>query len=471
MNKYHINPNSGEVGQCWAQRGKCPFGEADRHYHSPAEARAAYEILQEDFYRGVKTYPKAIEFSKDVRKLLTVLEEQGLTPLIVGGSVRDALATGITSKDVDIEVFGADSVEKLAAILKDCSYKVDDVGKSFGVLKSRLRDGTDLDISLPRRDSLVGEGHRGFEVEVDSQLSLADAASRRDFTINALYYSVSRGALLDAFGGVADWRNGILRKTSEAFSEDPLRVLRAAQFASRFNLKVSQDTVVASKEIASTFGSLSSERVQEEFGKLFSKGKNTTAALLFLHQSGWAKHFHLSPGKVDDQGEKVDRTLIMAGDRFPREVFGASALLRSVDLKHRSQVAQLIVVGKKEQEKALALSMSQKPLAFSRSGISRWARSLAENNITVEQWCVANEAYVESADVDKIQTVALEAQCYRGLKPDLVTGKMILAKSSKPQGPWMGKLIHRARQSQDLEKFTTLENAQAWLDRELSRLT
>src|SRR5690606_25094854 len=107
--------------------------------------------------------------------------------------------------------------------------RVDTVGESFTVFKV-----AGLDVSLPRRESKTGRGHRAFRVEGDPHLSLADAARRRDFTINAMSRDPLTGELVDPFGGAADLEAGILRMVDpRTFAEDSLRVLRAVQFAAR----------------------------------------------------------------------------------------------------------------------------------------------------------------------------------------------------------------------------------------------
>ena len=112
------------------------------------------------------------------------------------------------------------------------------VGRAFGVLRVK---GIDCDFSVPRRDSKTGRGHRGFLVESDPNLSMVEAASRRDFTINAVMMDPLTGEVMDPFGGLRDLRGGILRHTSDKFAEDPLRVLRGMQLAARFDLDVASD--------------------------------------------------------------------------------------------------------------------------------------------------------------------------------------------------------------------------------------
>ena len=177
---------------------------------------------------------------------------------LVGGCVRDSLL-GIAHKDFDLEVYGVD-YETLARELSVYG-RVDLVGKSFGGIKFSSARGDQWDFSLPRRDSKVASGHQGFQIEFDPDISPKEAASRRDFTINALAFDPRTGDYLDFFGGRADLRNRVLRHTSPAFVEDPLRVLRGMQFAARFDLTPALETVELCRSISRTFSELAVERV------------------------------------------------------------------------------------------------------------------------------------------------------------------------------------------------------------------
>jgi tRNA nucleotidyltransferase (CCA-adding enzyme) len=174
---------------------------------------------------------------------------------LVGGCVRDSLL-GIGHKDFDLEVYGVD-YEKLERELS-AHGPVDLVGKSFGVIKFTSQSGGQWDFSLPRRDSKTSAGHKGFQVEFEPGIDLQVAAGRRDFTMNALMFDPRRGEYLDFFGGRDDLRKRVLRHTSSAFVEDPLRVLRGMQFAARFDLSPAPETVELCRSIAHTFPELTS---------------------------------------------------------------------------------------------------------------------------------------------------------------------------------------------------------------------
>ena len=203
--------------------------------------------------------------------------------LLVGGFVRDHLM-GIDSKDIDIEVYGL-SYEQIIDILKP-HCRIDVVGRSFGVVKV----DNEIDISLPRRESKIGVGHKGFSVTADSTMTPREAAARRDFTINAIGMTFD-GTILDPFGGQRDIKRGVLRATSSAFGEDPLRVLRGMQFAARFGFEMETETIRLCRCMKDQFVHLPRERVWGEWFKWATRSKHPSRGLLLLEQTGWSDHF------------------------------------------------------------------------------------------------------------------------------------------------------------------------------------
>ncbi|MDX1950956.1 MAG: polynucleotide adenylyltransferase [Verrucomicrobiota bacterium] len=207
---------------------------------------------------------------------------------LVGGCVRDALLS-LPVKDIDIEVYGI-NYEKLVAALSR-SGKTDLVGKSFGVVKLKTPSGRVYDFSIPRRDSKVAPGHKGFQIEFDPAITTSEAAARRDFTINSILYDPRKNLLIDHFGGADDLKNGILRHTSNAFAEDPLRVLRGMQLAARFNLTAAPETLRLCRTIVESYPQLALERVWEEWAKWAAKSRFPSRGLQFLLASGWITHY------------------------------------------------------------------------------------------------------------------------------------------------------------------------------------
>ena len=212
-------------------------------------------------------------------RIAELAAQNGGRAYYVGGFVRDSIL-GIDSKDVDIEVHGLDP-SVLAGILEQIGEPLT-FGKSFGVYSLK---GCGIDIAMPRREHAVGTGHRDFEVFVDPYIGTEKAARRRDFTINAIMRDVLSGEIIDHFGGLDDLEKGIIRHVDpDSFAEDPLRVLRAAQFASRFGFSVAPETADICSGI--DISTLSRERVEEELKKALLKGKRPSVFFETLRSFG-----------------------------------------------------------------------------------------------------------------------------------------------------------------------------------------
>lgn len=212
--------------------------------------------------------------------------------LLVGGFVRDLLR-GISADDADIEVFGVPP-ERLFALVKELfPSDVHEVGKQFGILLVRLTGGCSLDIALPRRESKMHEGHKGFAVESDPFLPYAEAVRRRDFTINALLWDPLTHELVDLIEGARDIERQKLRIVDPLhFSEDPLRIYRAVQFVSRFGYEIDSDTEKLLREMvfAGELQTLSPERVTEELKKLFLQSPRPSVGFEWMRRLGIIEH-------------------------------------------------------------------------------------------------------------------------------------------------------------------------------------
>jgi len=200
------------------------------------------------------------EVPEKILELAKAVHSRGGRALLVGGCVRDSLM-GNAVKDWDLEVYLLEAAE-LRSVL-DQFGSVNVVGESFTVYKL----GSDLDVSLPRRERKSGRGHRGFIIEGEPAMSIEDATRRRDFTINAILRDPLTGELIDLFEGQRDIDGRVLRAVSlDTFGEDSLRVLRAAQFASRFEFDIEPQTVALCRSI--DLSDLPPERIWIEFEKL-----------------------------------------------------------------------------------------------------------------------------------------------------------------------------------------------------------
>ena len=217
-------------------------------------------------------------FPEKVLALARAIHAEGGRALLVGGCVRDALM-GRRAKDWDLEVYEL-APERLREVL-DRFGSVNVVGEAFTVYKL----GVDLDVSIPRRERKSGRGHRGFVIEGDPAMSVEDATRRRDFTINAILQDPLTGEIIDPFAGRQDIADRVLRAVSaETFVEDSLRVLRAAQFAARFEFEIAPETVALCRTMDLT--DLPAERVWGELEKLLLQAQRPSIGLNWLAQLG-----------------------------------------------------------------------------------------------------------------------------------------------------------------------------------------
>jgi len=235
------------------------------------------------------------------------VSDNGGSAFLVGGAVRDQLlGVEALTKDYDIEVFGV-APDLLVQILSPY-YTLDLVGSSFGVVKLK---GLPIDVSIPRRESKNGTGHTGFLIQSDPTLTLDEAALRRDFTMNAVYYDPINEIFHDPYGGIYDIEQRRLNPVSMKFVEDPLRVLRAMQFIARFGLTPSGVLMHYATQV--TTEGLSKERIFDEWNKLLLKGTQIKDGLDFLNECGWIQYF---PELAALRGVQQDPEHHPEGDAF-----------------------------------------------------------------------------------------------------------------------------------------------------------
>jgi len=227
-----------------------------------------------------------------ILKIISIqLAAKNAKAILVGGAVRDHFLER-PAKDIDVEVYGLDTMEELEEVL-EVHGTVNLVGKSFGVLKF-THEAEEYDFSFPREEVKVSEGHRGFDVSVDGSLNFKTAARRRDFTLNALGYDVEEEKFLDPFDGLKDIENKVLRHIDDStFVEDPLRVYRAVQFCARFGFDLAEETFMLCKGMVEDglLDELAKERVYEEWKKLLLKSKKPSKGFEFMRELGIVERY------------------------------------------------------------------------------------------------------------------------------------------------------------------------------------
>ncbi len=199
------------------------------------------------------------------REVVKLLQANNIDCYIVGGYVRDHLL-GVESNDIDIELHGTDYQRAYEIITSITDAKL---FGNFGVIS--LTDAN-TEFAIARIETKTGNSHTEFAVDFITDGNLKLAASRRDFTINSIMYDLQNDVLIDNFNGINDLNNKIIKHVSDAFSEDPLRVLRAFKFAARLGFEIADETYNLCLEIASHLEHLSTIRIENELNAIFSYG-------------------------------------------------------------------------------------------------------------------------------------------------------------------------------------------------------
>lgn len=403
---------------------------------------------------GLHVQPHHIDLPTDAVRLVDRLRSDGMTAVLVGGSVRDSF-DGRTPKDLDFEVYHA-TVDDVAVSARKLG-KVDEVGKAFGVLKMTLPDGTDIDLSVPRRENKVGAGHRGFEVSTDAGMTIEEASARRDFTINTLSYDPELGVLIDPHGGKGDLDNKVLRHVSDAFDEDPLRVMRGMQFASRFGMRMAPETAERCRSLMGEAATLPVERMRTEWEKWATKSRKPSAGLDVLRQTGWSDVIAGAAGLGADDNRRVD-AMRRVLDRHPQAdaavMMPATLAVSMSDADARKFLNQAIE-GTKGQTKAFHLSRSSVPQRDDAS-----LREAARGPVTLREVAVFHN---DDRLLAKAETLGIAD----GPEPDWASGDDILATTGRKPGPWVGEVVSRLRQAQARRVFHDRESALAWLRNEV----
>jgi tRNA nucleotidyltransferase (CCA-adding enzyme) len=436
---------------------------------------------------------------------------------LVGGCVRDTLL-GREVTDYDVECFGV-SYEDLVRDLQRHG-RVDLVGRSFGVAKLNTRAGNSYDFAVPRRDSKTGIGHRGFDVEFDAGISPEEAAARRDFTINAMFYDPRERRLLDFFGGRDDLSARILRHTGPAFVEDPLRVLRGMQFAGRFELTADPATLDLCRSIRHTHDELPFERVRDEWLKWASASVRPSLGLVFLEKTGWMENYPALVALRDTEQDPVwhpegdvlahtchcldalvELPVWQGSDRETRIVLTLAVLTHDIGkpavTRREARNGRECVISPGHDEAGVALTeeflrrmgapnvyLRRVPplvrchMAHLQEPSQRAVRRLANRlqPATIDELCAVMQAdhygrpplpKETPPAVIAIRAVAGELELQSRAPKPLLQGRNLRAAGLKP-GPRFGKLLKAAFEAQLEGEFTDLAGAQRWLRGQLS---
>lgn len=438
----HVSKD-GIVRECRAEKGRCPL----EHFESVGEAERELEAR---YSQPLQKNKHEVTLEPNVEKAIAALSQAG-KPYVVGGAVRDSFF-GAENKDVDIEVHSTD-LDSITRELRKSGYSVDEVGRSFGVLKISGNGVRDLDVSVPRRENRVGAGHRDFEVDL-SPMSVREAAERRDFTFNAIMYDSENKKLVDPTGGAKDLNNGVMRHVSAKFKEDPLRTLRGFQFAGRFSMKYDPETAEMCKGLRGEYGSLPAERVSEEWRKFYTKSTDAKAGVKALQDSGWDD---TEPGlrkalARDNTQQSLQRLKNLPSDE--RHVQGIAATTRSMNDEEASSFRSRMSSSKAEAHQAAALRKAESA-DLSTAEKRRWFAY--ENSAFSFKRASLYSGVVQDNKLQKASESAANEGLADGPEKDLFNGTEVSEAAGKAPGPWMKPALDELRGLQYSRKVTTRE--------------
>lgn len=438
----HVSKD-GIVRECRAEQGNCPL----EHFESVAEAERELEAR---YSQPLQKSKHEITLEPSVEEAIERLSKVG-KPYVVGGAVRDSFFNA-ENKDVDIEVHSTD-LDSITKELRNSGYIVDEVGKSFGVLKISGNGVRDLDVSVPRRENRVGAGHRDFEVDL-SPMSVQEAAERRDFTFNAIMYDSNAKKLVDPTGGAKDLNNGVMRHVSSKFKEDPLRTLRGFQFAGRFSMRYDPETAEMCKGLRSEYDSIPAERVSEEWNKFYTKSSDAKAGVRALQDSGWDD---TEPGlrealKRKDTQESLQRLKNLPNEE--RHVQGMAATTRSMNDDEAHSFRVRMSSGKAEARQAAALRKAESA-DLSTAEKRRWFAH--ENSAFSFKRASLYAEVVNDDQLRKASSSAANEGLSNGPEKDLVNGNEVSEAAGKTPGPWMKSALDELRGLQYSRTVNTRE--------------
>lgn len=392
--------------------------------------------------------------TRDAEQAISAITRIGGRPLFVGGCVRDWII-GVESKDIDIEVHGSVSVDEVEAALSAVG-RVDAVGKSFGVLKF----GHEVDVSFPRRDSKTGAGHTGFVVEFDQDMTVEEALARRDFTFNSIAMDAVTGEVIDPFGGRADIMSRTIRHTSDAFADDPLRVMRAVQFAGRFGFSIAPETAELCRTLHDGFDQLAVERIWMEWEKIFSKGKSMTAVWEALVETGWDVHFPEWSGEMTATTDRVIGKATQHPVSFQRR---AAIIVGSMFVGKLTTLARFMArIDAPQWLRHAATKLAQDEHTMERLDVHAKVRVVARSlggKVHLGDWLMVHWHQFGSPMWQSAQDQGILAAA----KPRLLTGDMLTARGWEP-GPVFGTVLQQAEVTQDRQGWTTDAEAVTWLE-------
>jgi len=396
------------------------------------------------------------DYPNKINIIFDKLSKYKIKPIIVGGYIRDKILN-IDSKDIDIEVYGLDSLNTLEDILKEFGH-INMVGKSFGVCKLSFK-GLDLDFSLPRTDSKISSGHRGFKIKTDKNLDFKSAAERRDFRINAMGYDVLNKTFLDPYNGLKDIKNKILKAVNiDKFAQDPLRILRGIQFSSRFHFTLDSELFALFKTLVDNhiLQELPRERIYEEFKKMFLKSSSPSIGLKLLEQLKLLDYFGFT-----QKYESVDYVAShkTVDDKINMLVF--LSLLYTKESYHllNKLTNKLTLLN----DLSLFLEIQEN---FNIDDDSNYALYSLANKLNIKIFLLYVDAYYagkKKEQITKLREKAIRLKVLNQKLPALLQGKELISFGLTPSKKF-SLILEEAYEAQMKGVFNKLDGALKWLE-------
>lgn len=408
-----------------------------------------------------------IHYPDYLNEIFEKLEKNGAKCIIIGGYIRDYFLN-LDSKDIDVEVYNIASFEKLEELLKEFG-SVNSFGKSFGVCKLHIKN-LDIDFTLPRSDSKISTGHKGFEVIIDLDLDYKNAMSRRDFTINAIGYEVKSKKIIDPFHGLDDLKNKVLKAVDKnKFSDDPLRVLRGVQFCTRFDLTMDETLFSLCKEMVAKniLYELPKERIFEEIKKLLLKSSNPSIGLELLKKLGAFAYFCEFDSLMNKNWSEilycVDEIAKQKISQNTKLVLMLAAICYKFDATTAMNFISKLTDEKKLIKNILPLTLENIKINYTNAELFKLA-----SRVNIENFLILNRAMYKNLNQEvylacgNIKERAKELHIFNKKATPLLKGRDILA-CGKPASKEYSKILETAYEAQMNEEFYSYDEAVKWL--------
>ncbi|WP_373035750.1 CCA tRNA nucleotidyltransferase [Sulfurimonas sp.] len=414
-----------------------------------------------------------IEYPNFLNKIFDKLTNNNAKVIIIGGFVRDYLLN-IKSDDIDIEVYNISSFEKLKNILEEFGT-ISNVGKSFGVCKLNIENYI-LDFTLPRVDSKIASGHAGFNVKITKDLDFATAARRRDFSMNAIGYDVVSETIIDPFNGIKDLNDKTLKMVdAETFIDDPLRVLRAVQFCSRFNLTMDKELSLLCKSMIekNMLLELPKERIYEEIKKILLKSEKPSIGFELLKELGALKYFPTLEALKEKEWyfsiSAIDKIAnLNITNKKTNEVLMLAALCHKLNYNQVQDFISNLCDDKKLLNRVLLLLKNLNTVSnICQKNINNYDIYKLSTKVNIEELTTLSKAVYKIGDALAIR--AKELNVFNSKLPAIIMGRDLVLLGMKPSVEF-SNILDAAYEAQMHAKFNSHDEAVIWLKNYLNHL-